>query len=217
LIFPAQLLTFKINKEEKDTIMNKYMLYVPLIIIFFTVIFIQTQCTSPQEKTITQEELIKKGAYLVNFGGCNDCHSPKVFTDMGPIPDTTRLLSGYQESLILPRVDTSVIGHGKWYLSNGDLTAWVGPWGISFSANLTPDMKTGIGAWKEEMFINTMRNGLHLGAGRSILPPMPFMGLAGLKDEDLKSIFAYLKSIKQVSNKVPDPVPPNEVAARYGK
>jgi hypothetical protein len=197
--------------------MNKYILYVLLIIIFFTVVFIQTQCTSPQEKIITQEEIIKKGAYLVNFGGCNDCHSPKVFTDMGPIPDTTRLLSGYQESLILPRVDTSVIGHGKWYLSNGDLTAWVGPWGISFSANLTPDMKTGIGTWKEEMFINTMRNGLHLGAGRSILPPMPFMGLAGLKDEDLKSIFAYLKSIKPVSNKVPDPVPPNEVAARYGK
>ena len=89
--------------------------------------------------------------------------------------------------------------------------------GISFSANLTPDISTGIGAWTEDIFVKSMRSGLHLGAGRPILPPMPFMGLAGLKDEDLKSVFAYLKSIKSISNKVPDPVLPNEVAARYGK
>jgi mono/diheme cytochrome c family protein len=180
-------------------------------------IFLQIQCTSPQEKTITEEEMIKRGVYLVNFGGCNDCHTPKVFTDMGPIPDTTRLLSGYKQGTILSKVDTAVIGPGKWYLANGDLTAWVGPWGISFAANLTPDEKTGLGSWTEEMFINAMRNGLHLGAGKPILPPMPYMGLAGLKDEDLKSVFAYLQSIKPVSNKVPDSVSPSEVAVRYGK
>lgn len=180
-------------------------------------IVLQIQCASPQEKTITEEEMIKRGAYLVNFGSCNDCHTPKVFTDMGPIPDTTRLLSGYRQGTIISKVDTAVIGPGKWYLTNGDLTAWVGPWGISFSANLTPDTKTGLGSWTEEMFINSMRNGLHLGAGRPILPPMPFMGLAGLKDEDLKSVFAYLQSIKPVNNKVPDAVPPSEVAVRYGK
>jgi mono/diheme cytochrome c family protein len=188
-----------------------------LVVIFLVMVLLQTQCSSPQEKAMTKDEMIKRGAYLVNFGGCNDCHSPKVFTDMGPVPDTTKLLSGHQDGLNIPRVDTSLIGPGKWYLSNGDLTSWVGPWGISFSANLTPDVQTGVGAWTEEMFIRAMRNGLHLGAGRPILPPMPFMGLAGLNDEDLKSVFAYLKSIKPISNKVPDPVPPNEVAARYGK
>lgn len=197
--------------------MNKYIFNTLVTIIFFAVVFLQTQCSSPQEKAMTQDEMIKRGAYLVNFGGCNDCHSPKVFTDMGPVPDTTKLLSGHQERTPLPKVDTSVVGPGKWYLSSGDLTAWVGPWGVSFAANLTPDVPTGIGAWTEELFVKAMRNGLHLGAGRPILPPMPFMGLAGLKDEDLKSIFAYLKSIKPVSNKVPDPVPPNEVAVRYGK
>ena len=87
--------------------------------------------------------MIKRGAYLVNFGGCNDCHTPKVFTEMGPIPDTTKLLSGHQHGLNIPRVDTSLIGPGKWYLGNGDLTAWVGPWGVSFAANLTPDAQTG--------------------------------------------------------------------------
>ena len=95
-------------------------------------------------------------------------------------------------------------------MTNVELTAWIGPWGISFSANLTPDEETGIGSWKENMFINTMRNGLHLDAGRPILPPMPFMNLASLKDEDLKSIFAYLKSIKPIRNKVPEPIPPKQ-------
>jgi len=184
--------------------------------------FAMIACTSSPAKSdnpvvISQDSLIKRGSYLVNAIGCDDCHSPKIFTDMGPVPDTTKLLSGHQDGLNIPRVDTSLIGPGKWYLSNGDLTSWVGPWGISFSANLTPDVQTGVGAWTEEMFIRAMRNGMHLGAGRPLLPPMPFMGLAGLNDEDLKSVFAYLKSIKPISNKVPDPVPPNEVAARYGK
>jgi len=186
-------------------------------IIFLAIILVQTQCGSPQEKSMSKEEMIKRGEYLVNFGGCNDCHSPKVFTDMGPMPDTTRLLSGHQQGFALPQIDTSVVGHGKWYLSNGDLTAWVGPWGISFAANLTSDAQTGIGAWTEEIFVRAMRNGLHLGSGRPILPPMPFMGLAGLKDEDLKSVFAYLMSTKPIRNKVPDWIPPNQVAARYGK
>lgn len=196
---------------------SKYFLNGLLPIMFLLISLMQAQCGSPQEKLMSKEEMIKRGEYLVNFGGCNDCHSPKVFTDMGPVPDTTRLLSGYQQGFALPQIDTSVVGPGKWYLSNGDLTAWVGPWGISFSANLTPDAQTGIGAWTEEIFVRAMRNGLHFGAGRPILPPMPFMGLAGLKDEDLKSVFAYLMSIKPIRNKVPDAIPPNQVAARYGK
>lgn len=197
--------------------MNKYIFHALIDSVFFAVVLLQIHCNTPQEKAMTQDEMIKRGAYLVNFGGCNECHSPKVFTDMGPVPDTTKLLSGHQAGLSIPKVDTSVIGSGKWYLSNGDLTAWVGPWGVSFAANLTPDAQTGIGAWTEEIFVRAMKNGLHVGAGRPILPPMPYMGLAGLSDEDLKSVFAYLKSVKPISNKVPVPVPPNEVAARYGK
>lgn len=197
--------------------MYKYFFNVICLALFIVFLFLQIQCTSPQKKVPTKEEMIKRGSYLVNFGGCNDCHSPKVFTDMGPMPDTTLLLSGHRQGFLIPVVDTSVIGPGKWYLTNAELTAWVGPWGVSFSTNLTPDASTGIGAWTEKIFIKAMRNGLHLGVGRPILPPMPFIGLASLSDEDLKCVFAFLQSIKPINNKVPDPVPPNEVAARYGK
>ena len=70
-----------------------------------------------------------------------------------------------------------------------------GPWGVSFTANLTPDKETGLGNWTEEMFITTMRTGRHQGKGRPILPPMPYQFIATLNDEDLKAVFAYLQSI----------------------
>ena len=116
---------------------------------------------------------IKRGEYLVNFGGCNDCHSPKVFTPKGPMPDPDRLLSGHPSGEKLPNLPKDLIAPDKWGgLFTNDLTAWVGPWGVTFASNLTPDEQTGIGLWTEELFIKTMRTGKHLGAGRD-----PFMGL----------------------------------------
>jgi hypothetical protein len=95
-------------------------------------------------------------------------------------------------------------------LGNEHFTAWAGPWGVSFSMNLTPDEETGMGTWNEAMFIKAMRTGKHLGEGREILPPMPWPYLAKATDQDLKAIFAYLKSIPPVKNAVPDPIPPME-------
>jgi hypothetical protein len=152
---------------------------------------------------------IHRGEYLVNAGGCNDCHSPKIFTPQGPQPDPTRLLSGYPTGTKLPEIPTGVIGPDKWgALTTNDSTAWAGPWGVSFSANLTPDAETGLGNWTEEMFIKTMRTGKHVGVGRGILPPMPWYDLAKLNDADLKAMFAYLRTLKPIKNAVPLPMPP---------
>ncbi|NWF89053.1 MAG: diheme cytochrome c-553 [Ignavibacteriaceae bacterium] len=190
----------------------------PIVLcISITAIFLFNRCTTKEKHAMSKEEMINKGAYLVNFGGCNDCHTPKIFTDMGPVPDTTRLLSGHRQDSVLPLIDTSLIGPGKWYLTNNDLTVWVGPWGVSFAANLTPDVNTGLGSWTEDMFINAMRNGLHLGLARPLLPPMPFMGLASLNDEDMKAIFAYIKSLKPISNQVPNSILPNDITEQFRK
>lgn len=106
-----------------------------------------------------------------------------------------------------------MIQPGKWVLFTQDITAAVGPLGASFAANLTPDIETGTGSWQLEMFINAMRTGKHLGAGRPILPPMPWEGLGKLSDEDLKALFNYLKSLKPIKNKVPTPLNPNQLAS----
>ena len=153
---------------------------------------------------------IERGRYLVLAGGCNDCHTPKVFTAAGPAFDTTRLLSGYPADTQLPEIPKGFFGPGKWgAITTPDLTGWVGPWGVSFAYNLTPDPKTGIGGWTEEMFIKTLRTGKFMGMSRDILPPMPWQTIGQMTDDDLKTMFAYLKSLPPIYNPIPAPVPPS--------
>lgn len=188
-----------------------------LVLIFLFMIFFQFNCVQQQgEKTMSKEAQIERGKFLVMIGDCNICHSPKVFTDMGPMIDSTKFLSGYQAGSPLPPL-SELAGVKNWVSASGDLQTWVGPWGVSFPANLTPDEVSGIGTWTADVFIKAMRTGKHMGVGRPILPPMPFENLARLNDNDLKAIFAYLKSLKPIRNKVPDPISPSEVASLMKK
>ena len=148
---------------------------------------------------------VARGKYLVAFGGCNDCHTPLKMTDHGPVPDLARMLSGHPHDTKLPSPD---LKPGPWFAATAGMTAWTGPWGITYAANLTPDTNTGLGIWTEDMFLKAMRTGRHMGAGREILPPMPWRNLAGLNDEDLKAIYAYLRTIPPIRNEVPAPVAP---------
>jgi hypothetical protein len=170
-----------------------------------------------ETKPMSQDEMIKKGDYIVSTGACNDCHSPKVMTQMGPVPDSTKLLSGHPADGPLPPLDANAGKPTNWIYMSPDITTFVGPWGISYAANLTPDSATGIGAWTEEQFVNTLRNGQHLGNGRHILPPMPWDMIGKKTDEDLKAIFAYLKSLPPVSNKVPAPIAPPDLMKMAAK
>jgi mono/diheme cytochrome c family protein len=161
------------------------------------------------EHDANSKEQIQRGQVLVFEGGCNDCHSPKISTPEGMFPDHTRLLSGHPADVKLPAIPPGIIGPDKWLgLFIKDQTAWAGPWGVSFASNLTPDPKTGIGNWTEDIFILTMRTGKHKGMGRNILPPMPWEDFSTLTEDDLKAIFAYLRTLKPVVNPVPSPIPP---------
>jgi mono/diheme cytochrome c family protein len=168
-------------------------------------------CTSGESQSDNAADKIKRGEYLVTVAGCHDCHSPKIMTEMGPVPDPDRHLIGHPADQKVPEFPAGVLGPDKWgAVGDNNFTAWAGPWGISFAANLTPDEVTGIGSWDEESFISGMRSGKHMGAGRAILPPMPWFNLAEATDEDLGAIFAYLKSLKPYENMVPAPIPPAE-------
>lgn len=153
--------------------------------------------------------MIKHGQFLVMAGGCNDCHTPKIMTPMGMALDSTKLLSGHPSGEKVPDPPVNFIGPDKWgAITSNSFTAWYGPWGTSFAANLTPDKVNGIGSWTEDVFVKALRNGKHMGAGRPILPPMPWQNFAILSDSDIKDIFAYLQTLKPVSNEVPLPIPP---------
>lgn len=153
--------------------------------------------------------LVQRGAYLVIVGACADCHTPMVMGPTGPAPDPANALAGHPQTLEMPPAPD--LGHGPWvWAGSGTNTAFAGPWGVSFAANLTPDPETGLGTWTPEMFIAAMRTARHQGRGRPILPPMPVQNYAHITDDDLRAIFAYLHSLPARSNRVPQPIDPPE-------
>jgi mono/diheme cytochrome c family protein len=150
-----------------------------------------------------------RGKYLVNAIGCNDCHTPLKMGPKGPEPDMSRVLSGHPEQM---GALTAVPPRGPWLWAGAATnTAFSGPWGISYAANLTPDQNTGLGIWTEDMFLKALRTGRHMGVSREIMPPMPWTAFRNLTDEDLKSVYAYLRSLKPVVNHVPDAQPASAI------
>ncbi|MGZ8559243.1 MAG: diheme cytochrome c-553 [Chitinophagaceae bacterium] len=184
-----------------------------LILTFLTgaVMFALIACTDGSARSenkpivISKDSLIKRGSYLVNAMGCDDCHSPKIFTATGFEIDMEHRFSGYLASNPKSKANTSVMKDG-WILFKMDLTSAVGPWGQSFAANISSDA-TGIGNWTEEQFFRAIREGKSKGLkeSRPLLPPMPWFVYKNLNDTDIKSIFAFLKSTKPVENRVPGP------------
>jgi mono/diheme cytochrome c family protein len=166
---------------------------------------------TPVTQPLTGEALIKRGGYLVTVGACHDCHSPKVMTPNGPEPDPKRLLSGHPREDKVPSVPAD---SQDWILFSQDLTAFVGPWGVSYSANLTPD-GTGTGSWTFEQFKTAIRKGKYKGmeGSRDLLPPMPWQMYKNFTDDDLKAVFAYLQSLPPINNLVPLPIPPGNATA----
>ncbi|MGB8332765.1 MAG: hypothetical protein WCE62_21755 [Polyangiales bacterium] len=163
-------------------------------------------CTS--DRKLEGDALIGRGQYLVATSGCDDCHSPKIFTEMGPHPDPKRRLSGHPAGSTLPAVPYDLLSPDKWgAVTTPDMTAWAGPWGISFGVNLTPH-PDGLGLWTEEQFVKSLKSGMHLGVGRPVLPPMPWPNYSKMSDEDLRAMFAYLKTLPPIANLVPQPTPP---------
>ncbi|HKK20254.1 MAG TPA: diheme cytochrome c-553 [candidate division Zixibacteria bacterium] len=176
-----------------------------LATVYAGVYFVASASEPPKADKAAQ---IERGRHLVALGGCGDCHSPKRMSEMGPVQDSALLLSGQPASEKVPDPPAGLSMDGWVAACNGNFTAWTGPWGVSFAANITSDPKTGIGNWTTEQFISAMRTGKHRGFGRPILPPMPWQNMAALSDEDLADMLAFLKSTKPVANEVPAPIPP---------
>ena len=126
---------------------------------------------------------IAHGKHLSVVSVCGDCHTPGTLFGA---PDFSRELSG------------SELG-------------WQGPWGTSYARNLTPDMETGLGKYKEEDIVNAIKGGHRLD-GSPMQPPMPWQNYATFSDADLHAIAAYLKSLPAVKHAVPDRVAPGTAA-----
>jgi hypothetical protein len=161
---------------------------------------------------MSKDELVARGKYIVSTSGCHDCHTPWHVGPNGPEPDMRRALSGHPQALVMPPAPK--LPEGPWLVTIAATnTAYAGPWGVSYTANLTPDRESGLGKWTVKDFIETIRTGRRMGRGREILPPMPYPVYSNLTDADLTAVFTYLQSIPAISNKVPEPQPPTTPVA----
>lgn len=172
-------------------------------ILGFALFILAINANADDESADTEADA-KRGQYLVNISGCGDCHTPWKMGKKGPEPDMSRMLSGHPE-------DAKITAPAKppekpWaWVGSQSFTAFSGPWGVSFSANLTPH-ETGLGTWQVEDFLRAMRSGKHKGTGRDILPPMPWFNLSKASDEDLRAIWAYLRTVPPIKNQVAMPI-----------
>lgn len=120
-----------------------------------------------------EDNVLEYGGYMATVAGCIECHTPM---EKG-----------------VPVMDEAYTGGREFRL----------PGGIVTTSNLTPDIETGIGSWTEEMFVNRFKSF----ADSSYTPHevdfntefntlMPWTMYSGMKESDLKAIYAYLHSIE---------------------
>lgn len=124
----------------------------------------------------SEGDIVNYGGYLVGIADCGTCHSPP--TPQGP--DMSRMYAG---------------GYPFKLSSN-----------IVQSANITPDSATGIGTWTEERFLNKFHpyrkeEAYNIDPGKQNTV-MPVIEIAGMKDSDLKAIYAFLRTVKPITNLV---------------
>ena len=164
---------------------------------------------APAKPAAPASPTVERGRYLTEALGCGDCHTPQKMGPNGPEPDRSRLFSGHPEKLVMPPAPKLPPGPWLW-VGSATNTAFAGPWGVTYAINLTPDEVSGLGPWTEEMFVATLKSGLHWGEGREVLPPMPWKDYSHLSDDDLGAIWAYLRTVPAIRNTAPssEPAPP---------
>jgi len=156
------------------------------------------------------ESQIAWGKHLVIIGGCNDCHTPKKMGPRGPEDNLELELSGSPTQMPVPEVDRKDIESKGLTVIGPDFTTFIGPWGVSFAANITSDSASGIGALTLDQFKNIFKTGKFNGSpqGRDLLPPMPWQNVGKMTNDELQAVYVYLQSTKPISNVVPQPQPP---------
>ncbi len=152
-----------------------------------------TQETLPSDWE--QASYFERGNYLVNhLGECIGCHTP-------------RSADGQSDrSLFLSGVPAKYVGVKE---GPSQVAGFPGPRGARvYAKNLTPDMDTGIGKWSEEQFVKTFKTGIRPDGVKYAVTPMEWNIYGNMKEEDVRAIYRYLRTIKPISNKVPANIPP---------
>lgn len=153
---------------------------VPATQLSFPVNLLIKSAPAPVE-TVTapdRADKIKYGEYLVNIGGCKDCHTKD---NKGQLIEELAFGGGREFKL-----GTAVV----------------------YSANITPDTQTGLGKLSEDQFVEKfyqykdyVKNGPPK-VGDDGFTLMPWLGYSQMEEQDLRAIYAYMRTVKPVVNSV---------------
>ena len=132
---------------------------------------------------------IERGAYLVEYLGCPLCHTP--FDKDDRMMQELRMAGGQMFGM--------------------------GPFGDFVSRNLTPDEETGLGKATDEQIISAITKGIKINGDRMMPFPMSWPSYAGLSDNDLAALIAYMRSLPPIYNKIPDVKKRNPIEYLWGK
>ncbi len=133
---------------------------------------------------------VDRGQYLVELLGCGGCHTDGALAGE---PDMSRALAGSRTGIAY----TSPLDNNR-------------P-GVVYPPNITPDTTTGIGDWSDPQIAAAIRAGIGRHGSRRIAT-MPWSGYAKLRDEDVRAIVSYLRSIPALKHQVPLHAEPGHAA-----
>ena len=121
----------------------------------------------------SEKEMIERGKYLAQIGGCNDCHTSGYLLNDGNIPES------------------------EWL--KGDSFGWRGPWGTTYPPNL-------------RLFVKDMSEAQWVKEAKTLKrrPPMPWFNLNKMRDDDLRAIYHFIKSLGDPGKPAPAYVPPDQ-------
>jgi mono/diheme cytochrome c family protein len=141
-------------------------------------------------KPLYQSDAVAQGKYLTTVAGCIDCHTPYP-ADFNPASLTS-----------LDVLYSLAGGADKTRLFAGGQPFDLGPLGVVFSKNLTPDPETGLGNWTDDEIKTAFQTGVSKD-GLHLFPVMPFHTLNGMADSDASAVVAFLRTLAPVKNAVP--------------
>jgi len=142
-----------------------------------------------------QTSYLERGNYLVNYlGHCVGCHTP-----LGPDGQSDK-------SLFLSGVPAKFAGAKA---GPPQVAGFPGPRGARvYAKNITPDSGTGIGSWTEDQFVQTFKHGIRPDGTKYTISPMEWNIYANMKEEDVRAMYRYLRTVKPISNRAPANIPP---------
>jgi len=169
----------------------------PIVLIAFVLsfIFILAAATSAGASNQYQGDTLEHGKYIATIAGCTDCHTPLKAEFQDPTKLTLEQLKIIAFNAGAAADESKLLAGGRAF----DL----GPIGVLFTRNLTPDKETGLGNWTDEQVKLAVKTGVK-NDGTVLFPVMPYHVYNGMADADLDAVIAYLRSIQAVRDQIPE-------------